>query len=96
MRTKGTLYRHVRSIKDGKIQNLGGCTIAYEVIDANTMIIAMAICHPEDNFCKKLGRDKAGGRLKSKDFAVILKSDINSFHKVVSNTDIEDIRNILG
>ncbi len=59
-------FFHVRPY--GKPSN-GGTTVAME-LDANGCVIAYAEshCHSNDNFCKHIGRAKAGGRLNSPRF----------------------------
>jgi hypothetical protein len=42
----------------------GGKTVAYEEADG-VVVYAVAKCHERDNFCRRTGRVKAEGRLKS-------------------------------
>lgn len=59
-------FIHVRNTdNEGKIMGRGGKTFAYEVKDGKVIKVAAASCHDKDNFCKKTGRIKAEGRLKS-------------------------------
>lgn len=58
-------FIHIRSYNvDGSVCPRGGITIAY-IIDGNSIYAAEALCHPNDNFNKHIGRAKAAGRLKS-------------------------------
>lgn len=43
--------------------NKGGATVAYEEIDGN-LHFAVAVCSDRDNFCRRIGRAVASGRLK--------------------------------
>lgn len=46
--------------------NRGGVTIAYSVDEeAKVVYYALARCNPSDNFCRRIGRVKAAGRLLS-------------------------------
>jgi len=73
-------YRHLLP-KDGKmvLDNRGGVTIAYELEDApgghTTVWYAFAECNELDNFCRKIGRDKAAGRLRSDRYRMLLVMD---------------------
>lgn len=65
-------YRPYSSVFDANIvaidtvEGKGGLTIAYvEDAEKGTIEFASAICHENDNFNRKLGRDIAEGRLKS-------------------------------
>ena len=53
--------------------NKGGQTVALEC-DRHDMVHAYAVayCHPKDNFCKRTGRIKAEGKLKSKHSRIIV------------------------
>lgn len=59
-------YFHFRP-RNGLNQVLpGGFTVAYRFNDAyGHYEYAMSRCSPEDNFCRKIGRVKAEGRLRS-------------------------------
>ena len=66
------MWRHIRTTNwnnnktSPNINNLGGATIAALLNDDHTVICySIAICHPYDNFSKKIGRDSATGRLNS-------------------------------
>lgn len=85
-------YRHLRTVavntKTGDVincYNLGGATVAYRELDAETIIYAVAICSEKDNYCKKTGRTIATGRLKSPKHAVTVKASFSEFHKMVSD-----------
>jgi hypothetical protein len=64
-------YFHMREYQNGTVLPCGGVTVAFQYwppveIDTQGEITwAMAICSPEDNFEKRAGRVKAGGRLHS-------------------------------
>lgn len=58
-------FLHIRNVSpEDKISSKGGLTIAY-YLENNNIRYAEAHCHPKDTFCKRLGRVKAAGRLKS-------------------------------
>ena len=62
---------HVRPVRtdNNQIATKGGKTIAIEVDENDTVLAyAEAKCHIKDNFCKRTGRVKAEGRLKSPRF----------------------------
>lgn len=46
------------------LSNFGGATIAYEITDIGCFV-AVARCHPNDNFCRAKGRAIAGGKIRS-------------------------------
>lgn len=61
-------FIHVRRYEGDSISSKGGRTIAYYTpLLKDSFIYAVAKCHEQDNFNKKVGRNKAAGRLKSKD-----------------------------
>lgn len=64
--------KHIRTIANGKIHNMGGTTIAAEVSEKGYVTrYAVAMCHMNDNFSKRLGTVKATGRLKSDTHSVV-------------------------
>lgn len=65
-------FRHVRVVKgDNKLCATGGFTIAAEFVGKDQIAAyAVAWCHNKDNYNKRVGRMKAGGRLKSPRFRV--------------------------
>lgn len=63
-------FAHIRfKNPDGTVTCKGGITIAFDVVDSITdphqYKYAMAFCHEQDNYNKKIGRAKAAGRLIS-------------------------------
>jgi hypothetical protein len=62
-------FLHIRECdEEGALLNCGGCTIAFTPSkEMEAIFVAMAICHPKDQFVKKIGRELAAERLKSKD-----------------------------
>ncbi len=49
-----------------KTSSRGGKTVALELNDKREVVaVAIAHCHEKDNFCRAIGRAKAGGRLNS-------------------------------
>jgi hypothetical protein len=74
-------FRHVRNIDgEGNVGNMGGATIAYQEIAPDVFKIAVAKCHPKDNFCKKIGRVKSTGRLNSTNLSYVVNTDWASLH----------------
>ena len=62
-------FMHIR--RSGDEVNKGGATVAMEVNDKNLVTAyATSWCHPHDNFCRRTGRVKAEGRLKSARYRV--------------------------
>lgn len=56
-------HYHVRNKEN---MTKGGVTFAFEVTDTDMVkAYAQAKCHIKDNFCKRTGRIKSEGRLKS-------------------------------
>ena len=85
-------FIHIRNKNiDGSISGRGGATVAYNPLDTNSFVFAIAACHPKDNFCKHTGRAKAAGRLKSKDQYEVLsgfeteKDFVNHMIQVLEN-----------
>ena len=54
-------------------QHIGITTLAFQRVGDNAGLLAAAFCAPGDQFTKSEGRAKAGGRLKSKRYAVAFK-----------------------
>jgi hypothetical protein len=75
---------HDSEISDG-VEVKGGLTIAYEEDEDHKVVtFAIARCHERDNFCRRTGRVKAEGRLKSKSARTLeLKEDQSAYHAVV-------------
>jgi hypothetical protein len=65
---KRVLFQHIRD----KAKPNGGVTIAIEVTDINNephaTAWAVSRCHEKDNFCKRTGRVKSEGRLRSQHY----------------------------
>ena len=56
---------HIREFTEfGEVAGKGGVTVAFEV-NGNTLVLAFAECSRKDNFCKRIGRDVASGRLRA-------------------------------
>ena len=72
-------FIHFRSKNsDGTVSNRGGTTMAYETDDTGYVLRgAASLCHPNDNFCRALGRVKAAGRINSKKFVVEFPGDVH-------------------
>lgn len=59
-------FAHIRPPKvNGVTPSKGGITIAFNYEGNSCYSYACAYCHPNDNYNKRLGRAKAGGRLNS-------------------------------
>lgn len=59
-----TKFIHIRRGIGAGLQEKGGATIAYEFNpDTRQAQYAVAKCSTRDNYCKKIGRDIAQGRL---------------------------------
>lgn len=75
LETGKTRFIHLRFWnEDGLPQNRGGTTIAYKADpdNLNTFNVAYSICHPNENYCRKIGRNITEGRLHSGDCYHIL------------------------
>ncbi len=58
-------YLHVRTIDEsGAIFSCGGITVAYTTTPKD-ICLSVAMCHDNDHFNYRVGREIAGGRLKS-------------------------------
>ncbi|HEY9815114.1 MAG TPA: hypothetical protein V6D20_04810 [Candidatus Obscuribacterales bacterium] len=69
MSTVAPFIIHLRPERNGQVAPNGGATVAIELLDKFHVRYAVAKCHPKDNFIKRVGRDKASGRLKSEKFS---------------------------
>ena len=61
-----TKFIHIRARRaNGSVLEKGGTTVAYD-FNPETRIahFAVAYCSKRDNYCKRIGRDVASGRLK--------------------------------
>lgn len=78
----------VQSIVSGQ----GGMTVAYQLSeDKQTLTYAVAKCHWRDQYCKKTGRIKAAGRLKSKQAVKIpAPEDRKLSHAVLESIKMND------
>lgn len=56
-------FAHFREINRGEIATKGGTTIAYDFSDTEIKY-GVAECSRRDNYCRKIGRAIAGGRLE--------------------------------
>lgn len=68
-------FKHFRNIENGVVNSLGGATVAYRVDENGGVRYAVAWCHPNDNYNKHLGREKAAGRLESRNFSSYIDAD---------------------
>lgn len=60
-------FMHYRKYnRQGQIESRGGLTVAVS-LENRTVTYAIAQCSTKDNFCRKQGRVKAEGRLKSQE-----------------------------
>jgi hypothetical protein len=73
-------FLHIRyGVEDGnpnsniKIADQGGISIAYEVVEGKYLRVAYARCSVLDNFCYRVGRKIAAGRLANKRLGAITK-----------------------
>lgn len=83
-----TFFVHLRYYNDaGQPTNTGGITIAYQD-EGEKLRVAFSRCHWNDNFCRRIGRNIATGRLASGDCWLIDKSiDKSVFDTVISFVD---------
>lgn len=66
-------FIHIRAVdENGDLLTTGGCTVAYTATPKDIMY-QLALCHSDlDNFCYRVGRAIASGRLKSKKWEPII------------------------
>ena len=81
-------FIHRRPTIDGKITNSGGCTVAYREVD-DGIEYAVAYCSPRDNFSRKIGRAKAGGRLNSDKHKAFERITLTEFKNSWYESEIE-------
>lgn len=71
-----TKFIHIRSFVGTRLQEKGGTTIAYDYNpDTHEARFAIAKCSHKDNYCKRIGRDVATGRLFNKPQVVQIADD---------------------
>lgn len=58
------------------INNLGGLTLAFEEKTDGSFEVGAALCSKKDNFCYRVGRDKAIERLRSTP-AILSREELN-------------------
>jgi hypothetical protein len=95
------MFKHVRGKNpDGTISNMGGMTLAYTFLQGGYVKFAVAVCHPNDNFEKRIGRVKSAGRLRSANYAIIRKfeprDDLNKFLRAFNYEYLEELRGTFG
>lgn len=73
-------FRHMRVVKDGKIFNMGGVTVAFKEIAPGAITYAIARCSINDNFDKAKGRVIAEGRLSSPKYAETIGMSLSEFY----------------
>lgn len=59
----------------------GGVTVAIQGDEDHGFQFAAAKCHHNDNFVKRVGRDKAAGRLNSGEYRVTMPDDISTLRQ---------------
>lgn len=80
-----TFFIHLRYYnEEDKPYNTGGITIAYRD-EKDHYRVAYSRCHWNDNFCKRIGRNIATGRLASGDYYNVPASkDVSAFENITS------------
>lgn len=73
----------------------GGVTVAYEVKE-NNIEYAVAKCHRNDNFSRKIGRDISMGRFLAGQKAIIPLSDKIPIKALIKQQIYDEIENIEG
>lgn len=83
---EGVKFIHVRcaDVTTGDVSPNGGATVAYKIVDDETLEYAVAFCHENDAYNKHLGRDKSAGRLKSANHADYWRGDTDSLREHIS------------
>lgn len=62
-------YLHIRNFKldetgyETRVNNLGGATVAYTIVNDNQIKYQVAYCSDSENYSKSFGRDLAKNRL---------------------------------
>ena len=95
------MFKHARGKNpDGTISNMGGMTFAYTFLQGGYVKFAVAVCHPNDNFEKRIGRVKSAGRLRSAYHSLTVKfesrDDLNKFLKSFTTESLEKFRETFG
>lgn len=95
------MFKHVRGKNpDGTISNMGGMTLAYTFLSEGYVKFAIAACHPNDNFEKRIGRVKSAGRLRSVKHSRIGKfessDDLREFLNSSTYESLEEFRKTIG
>lgn len=63
--SKKIFFIHLRNRSESAVSNCGGATIAYRETDDGKIEFATARCMPNENFSRKEGRVRSGGRINS-------------------------------
>lgn len=86
-------FAHIRlRNSDGSIACKGGITIAFEDLgDPDFFSYALAFCHEQDNYNKKIGRAKAAGRLLSPRWRMVTNAASTSdlISKILENIPVQ-------
>lgn len=80
-----------RKDADGNVNNFGGVTIAFDVLE-DTLVFSATKCSKKDRFCKKQGRLIAGGRLQK---ALDGKSDKVAKYALNGRKPVEVLREFI-
>lgn len=70
-RHPGVKFLHYRERENGSWLSRGGRTFAYKDQGNGSFKVAVSKCHYNDNFNKNLARERAAGRLNSRDEALV-------------------------
>jgi hypothetical protein len=78
-------FIHLRNIDDeGDITNSGGVTVAFCEKDRH-LWFAYSRCHWNDNYCKRIGRNIATGRLYSGDcYAIANDPQVDKYEAIIA------------
>lgn len=95
------MFKHARGKNpDGTISNMGGMTLAYTFLQEGYVRFAVAVCHPNDNFEKRIGRVKSAGRLRSAKYSFVGKfesmDDLREFINSFTYESLEEFRESVG
>ena len=95
------MFKHVRyKNPDGTISNMGGMTLAYTFLQGGYVKFAVAVCHPKDNFEKRIGRVKSAGRLRSTKHSLVgrfeSRDDLDEFLRSYTAEALEKFRKTVG
>lgn len=78
-------FLHIRYMNEYGINPRGGTTVAFRVDSPTQVSYAVAVCHENDNYVKKVGRAKSAGRLNSYKYVKVFLGTEKEFLQFLDN-----------